>query len=116
MRRNIGSKGFQNHRIVTVTAGNAATVLTPGATMVRVKLTSIASGASLLYRGVAEVEAGADPADTAALNASFCDVLNIDAPDSGWIDAQGSGVRVSALVGTVTARVSFIGRVKPVIA
>jgi hypothetical protein len=119
MRRAIGSRDYLNIRTFSLGAGDAETVLTPLACMVRVKCTSVAAGATLLYRGVAElagVEGVPDPSDTAALDADFCDVLSEDAPDSGWIDAQGSGVRIEAVTDAVDVKVQWTSRVKPVIA
>ena len=119
MRRAIGSRDYLNIRTYSLDDGDVETVLTPLACMVRIKCTAVASGATLLYRGVAElagVEGVPDPADTDPLDADFCDVLSEDATDSGWIDAQGSGVRIEAVTDTVVVKVMWTSRVKPVIA
>jgi hypothetical protein len=119
MRREIGSRGYLNVETVSLLAGDKATVLTPLACMIRVKCTSVATGASLLYRGVAElpgVEGVPDPTDTLALDANFCDILTENSPDSGWIDVQGSGVRLEAVVDAVEVKVQWTSRNKPVIA
>ena len=87
--------------------------------MFRIVCTSVASGATLLYRGVKEldtVEGGADPTDTAAIDADFADILTETRTDSGWIDAQASAVRVEAVTDAVTVKVMWTSRFKPAIA
>ena len=119
MRRLIGPRDYLHIVTETLAAGADATVLTPLACMVRVKCTSVASGATLLYRNVQELEdigGGADPTDTIALDADFCDVLSETAADSGWIDAQPSGVRVEAVTDAVTVKIMWTSRLKPAIA
>jgi hypothetical protein len=89
MRRAIGSRDYLNIRTYSLDDGDVETVLTPLACMVRVKCTSVATGATLLYRGVADlagVEGVPDPADTDPLDARTVKtrirnaVLNADAP------------------------------------
>jgi hypothetical protein len=120
MRRNIGEIGYPNIRTFSLDDGDSETVLMPLCNMFRIKLTSVATGATLLWRGVAELQTpddmGADPADTDPLDADFCDVLSETAADSGWIDAQGSGVRIEAVTDSVVVKVMWTSRVKPVIA
>ncbi len=119
MRRSIGLRDYLHVSTVTVAAGADATVLMPLCCMFRVVATTVASGATLLYRGVEELETnegGADPTDTAALDALFCDILSAARADSGWIDAQASGVRVEAVTDSVTVKVMWTSRLKPAIA
>jgi hypothetical protein len=117
MRRLIGPRDFLHTETVVLAAGDDATVLTPLACMVRIKCTSVASGATLLYRGVKEAVGGiADSSDTTALDADFCDVLSETAPDSGWIDIQPSGMRVEAVTDAVTVKVMWTSREFPAIA
>lgn len=119
MRRQVGSRTYLHLEKHSIDAGDTLTVLMPLCCMVRVKCIAVASGASLLYRNVGELAAiggGADPADTAALDADFCDVLTEDVTDSGWIDVQPSGMRFEAVVGTVDIVVQWNSELKPAIA
>jgi hypothetical protein len=119
MRRLIGPRDYLHVVTHALAAGDDATILTPLACMVRVKLTSVATGASCLYRNVQELETpegGADATDTAALDADFCDVLDATQPDSGWIDVQPSGLRIEAVTDAVTVKVMWTSRNKPAIA
>jgi hypothetical protein len=117
MRRLIGPRDFLHVETHTLAAGDKETILTPLSCMVRVKCTSVATGATLLYRGVKEAVGGiADSSDTAALDADFCDVLSETAPDSGWIDIQPSGMRVEAVTDAVTVKVMWTSREFPAIA
>ena len=121
MRRNIGQLQYLHIRTATaVDDEDTVTFFMPGCTMFRVKLTSVASGASLLYRGVEELVTpdayGPDPDDTGALDADFCDVLTEDVADSGWIDAQVSGIRIEGVTGLTTVKVMWTSRFKPAIA
>jgi hypothetical protein len=119
MRRSIGLRDYLHIETVTVAAAANATTLMPLACMFRIVATSVASGATLLYRGVAELdtnEGGADPSDTAALDADYCDILSETRLDTGWIDAQASGVRVEAVTDAVTVKVMWTSRLKPTIA
>lgn len=119
MRRLLGPRDYLHVETVTLAAAAKETVLMPLGCMFRIVCTSVASGATLLYRGVAEldtVEGGADPSDTAALDADFCDILTETRTDTGWIDAQASGVRVEAVTDSVTVKVMWTSRLKPAIA
>ena len=117
MRRLIGPRDFLHVETRTLAAGDDATIPTPLSCMFRVKCTAVATGATLLYRGQKEAVGGiGDSADSAALDADFCDVLSALAPDSGWIDAQPSGVRVEAVTDTVTVKVMWTSREFPAIA
>jgi hypothetical protein len=119
MRREIGSRGYLNVETVSLDDGDFVTVLTPLACMIRVKVTSLDAGAIVAYRAVAEVpgvEGVPDSTDTSALDFDFCDILSEAAPDSGWIDVQGSGVRLEADAGDAVVKVQWTSRNKPVIA
>jgi hypothetical protein len=117
MRRLLGPRDFLHVATRTLAAGDDATIATPLSCMVRVKCTSVASGATLLYRNVKEATGGiADSTDTAALDTAYCDILSALAPDSGWIDAQPSGIRVEAVTDTVTVKVMWTSREFPTVA
>jgi hypothetical protein len=117
MRRSLGIRDYFHIRTVVLTDGDFDTVLTPLANMVRVKVTSSDSGTSLFWRGVKEGTDGqADSTDTIALDADFCDVLSPIVTDSGWVDAQSSGIRVEADAGGCTVKVMWTSRELPTIA
>lgn len=119
MRRQIGSRTYLHLQLHSLDAGDDLTVLMPLCCMVRVKCVTVASGATLLYRNVGELASiggGADPADTAALDADYCDVLSETVTDSGWIDVQPSGMRFEAVAGTVDFVVQWNSELKPVVA
>lgn len=115
MRRLIGPRGYLHIQTVTLADGEDLTVVMPQCDMFRVVCTSVASGATLLYRGIDEVagQDGGDTADTAALSAGDCDILSGTRTDSGWIDAQVSAIRLEAVTDTVTAKVQWTSRFFP---
>jgi len=116
MRRAIGLRDFLHIQTVTLGAGEDLTVTMPGCVMFRVVCTNVASGATLLYRGVDESAppgSQALAADTAALSAGDCDILSGSRTDSGWIDAQVSAIRLEAVTDSVTAKVQWTSRFVP---
>ena len=116
MRRAIGLRDFLHIQTVTLGDGEDLTVTMPGCVMFRIVCTSVASGATLLYRGVDESAPPGSQAlatDTAALVAGDCDILSEDRKDSGWIDAQVSAIRLEAVTDSVTAKVQWTSRFVP---
>jgi hypothetical protein len=69
----------------------------------------------VLFRNVKELATqSADPTDTGALVASECSELSEYRPDSGWIPAQPSGVRLELTGGSAaTVIVEFTSRTRP---
>ena len=119
MRRNTALLDYLHTETHSLDDTEFETVPTPLSCMFRVVLTTVGSGGTVLYRGVKELdtpEGGADPSDTAALDADFCDILSADRPESGWIDAQPSAVRIEAADATCVVKVQWTSRVKPTIA
>ena len=115
MRRLLGPRNFLHLDTQTLDAGDDATVVMSGCEMFRIVCTSVASGATLLYRGIDEVAGadGGDPADTDALSAGDCDILDGTRAESGWIDAQVSAVRLEAVTDSVTVKVQWTSRFLP---
>ena len=116
MRRAIGLRDFLHIQTVTLGDGEDLTVTMPGCVMFRIVCTSVASGATLLYRGVDESAppgSQALAADTSALSAGDCDILSGSRTDSGWIDAQVSAIRLEAVTDSVTAKVQWTSRFVP---
>ena len=115
MRRLLGPRNFLHIDTQTLDDGDDVTVVMPGCEMFRIVCTSVASGATLLYRGIDEV-AGADagdPADTDALSAGDCDILSGSRTESGWIDAQVSAIRLEAATDSVTVKLQWTSRFLP---
>jgi len=115
MRRLIGPRNFLHNDTQTLAAGDDVTVVMPGCEMFRIVATSVALGATLLYRGIDEVAGadGGDPDDTDALVAGDCDILSESRTDTGWIDAQVSAVRLEAATDSVTVKVQWTSRFFP---
>ena len=117
MRRAIGLRDFLHIQTVTLADGEDLTVTMPGCVMFRVVCTAVASGATLLYRGVDESAPPGSQAlagDTDALVTADCDVLSETRTESGWIDAQVSAIRLEAVTDSVTAKVQWTSRFVPV--
>ena len=115
MRRLLGPRNFLHIDTQTLDDGDDVTVVMPGCEMFRIVCTSVASGATLLYRGIDEV-AGADagdPADTDALSVGDCDILSGSRTESGWIDAQVSAIRLEAATDSVTVKLQWTSRFLP---
>lgn len=116
MRRTMALRDyFQVERVSLSTASPSADVLMPLANDFRLLLVGDPSGLTVLFRNVHELSTGtADPADTGALAAGDCSELGEFRPDSGWIPAQPSGVRLELTVGSAAdIIVEYTSRTRP---
>lgn len=118
MRRTMALRDFlQTTRASLTGAAPRATVLLPLANDFRLLLSGDPSSLVVLFRNVHELNSGggaADPADTAALVAGECSELSEFRPDSGWIPAQSSGVRLELTAGAAAdVIVEFTSRTRP---
>ena len=101
------------NRLTMTSEADEATVLMPLANDFRVLIRGDLEGVELMFRGVAELNGNADPADTAPLLSSESSVLDSLRPDSGWIPAQPSGVRLQLVAGaSVDVIVEYTSRTK----
>lgn len=116
MRRTMALRDYLHVNRLTMTSeADEATVLMPLANDFRVIIRGDLEGVELWFRGVLELNGNADPSDTAALLSSECSVLDALRPDSGWIPAQPSGVRLQLVEGSeVDVIVEYTSREKPV--
>ena len=116
MRRTMALRDFLQVERVALTSGSpTATVSMPLANDFRLLFSGDPSGLTVLFRNVKELaNQNADPTDTAALVASECSELSEYRPDSGWIPAQPSGVRLELTGGSAaTVIVEFTSRTRP---
>lgn len=116
MRRTMALRDYLQVERASLTTGAAsATVLMPLANDFRLLLAGDPSGLTVLFRNVHEVQGNADPADTAALVSGECSELSEFRPDSGWIPAQPSGVRLELTAGAAAdVIVEYTSRTRPV--
>lgn len=114
MRRTMALRDYLHVDRRTLTAeDDTALVLMPLANDFRVLIRGDLEGVELLFRGVAELNGNADPADTAPLLSSDSSVLDSLRPESGWIPAQPSGVRLQLVAGaSVDVIVEYTSRTK----
>lgn len=117
MRRTMALRDYLHVDRRTLTAeDDEATVLMPLANDFRVLIRGELEGVELWFRGVAELNGNADPADTVPLLSSESSVLDALRPDSAWIPAQPSGVRLQLVAGdSVDVIVEYTSREKLVV-
>lgn len=116
MRRTMALRDFlQVERVSLSTASRSATVAMPLANDFRLLLVGDPSGLTVLFRNVHELSGGgADPADTGALAAGDCSEVSEFRPDSGWIPAQSSAVRLELTLGSAAdVIVEYTSRTRP---
>lgn len=116
MRRTMALRDYLQVQRVALTSGSPmATVSMPLANDFRLLVSGDPSGLTVLFRNVKELaNQNADPTDTAALVASECSELSEYRPDTGWIPAQPSGVRLELTGGSAaTVIVEFTSRTRP---
>jgi len=106
---------LQVSRVSLSTGSPNATVLTPLANDFRLLLSGDPTGLGVIFRNVHELDGGtADPADTASLAPASCSEITEHRPDSGWIPAQPSGVRLELTTGAAaTVLVEYTSRTRP---